>query len=235
MARRAPEFNPEPGVVTVYNDIACPWSGLALHGLRRARHRLGLTRVRLDLRAFPLELHHRRPTPKRIYDTEVTVVGGLEPTLEWQVWQAPDHEWPVSTLLALEAVQAAKRPEVGGLAASDELDAALRRAWYGDSRCVAILPVIAEVAESCEHVDVAALNKAMLLGAGRAEVITQWRNSSQGAVPGIPHVFLPSGDEWHHPGFAVRWIGEPGRGFPTVLSYDPTVYDEIIQAAATSR
>lgn len=232
MPRRAPEFNPEPGVVTVYSDIACPWSGLALHGLRRARHRLGLSRVRFDLRAFPLELHDERPTPKRIRDAETVVVGGLEPTLEWRVWQAPDHEWPVSTLLALEAVQAAKRPEVGGLTASDELDEALRGAWYRESRCVSILPVITAVAETCEHVDVAALSKAMLLGAGRAEVITQWRNSGQGAVPGTPHVFLANGDEWHNPGFAVRWTGEPGVGFPTVLSYDPTVYDEIVQAAA---
>ena len=74
--------------------------------------------------------------------------------------------------------------------------------------------------------------KALLLGAGRAEVITQWRNSGQGAVPGTPHVFLANGDEWHNPGFAVQWTGEPGEGFPTVLSYDPTVYDEIVQAAA---
>lgn len=235
MARRAPEFNPEPGVVTVYTDIGCPWSGLALHGLRRARDRSGLSRVRFDLRAYPLELHDQRPTPKRIRDAETAVVGGLEPTLGWQVWQAADHEWPVSTLLALEAVQAAKRPEVGGLAASDELDAALRRAWYGESRCVAILPVITAVAESCGRVDVAALSKAMLLGAGRAEVITQWRNSGQGAVAGSPHVFLANGDEWHNPGFAVRWTDEPGRGFPTVLSYDPTVYDEIVQAAAAIR
>lgn len=49
---------------------------------------------------------------------------------------------------------------------------------------------------------------------------------------GSPHVFLPDGSEWHNPGVDVRWTGaEPETGFPVILSYDPTVYDEIVTAA----
>ncbi len=232
MPRRLPEFNAGPGVLTVYADIACPWACLTLHGLRRARQRRGLTGVRIDLRAFPLELVNRRPTPKRTLDAEVAVVGGLEPSLDWQVWQRPESEWPVSTLLALEAVQAAKRPDVGGLAASDELDAALRRAMFADSRCITLLPVILDVAGGCPKVNVEALTKALKLGSGRAEVVTQWRTAKDWEVQGSPHVYLPDGGEWHNPGVEVRWTTKSGTGFPVVLSYDPTVYDEILDVAA---
>lgn len=169
---KEPEFSPEPGVLTVYSDIGCPWAGLALHGLRRARHRLGLKRVRIDLRAYPLELLRGTPTPKRRLDAEVPVIGGLDETLAWQQWQGRADEWPVSTLLPLEAVQAAKRPDVGGLAASDELDAALRYAMFGQSRCIALFSEILAVAAECERVNAEALKKAMALGAGRAEVMT---------------------------------------------------------------
>ncbi|HEY3503983.1 MAG TPA: hypothetical protein VGN37_14515 [Actinocatenispora sp.] len=232
MPRKEPEFSPEPGVLTVYSEIACPWASLALHGLRRARHRLGLTRVRIDLRAFPQELLDGGPTPKRVLDAEIPVIGGLDETLGWRMWQGPDDRWPASTLLAQEAVQAAKRPDVGGLAASDELDAALRRAMFADSRCIALLTEILAVAEDCPKVNTKALTKALYLGSGRAEVIMQWRTAKDRAVHGSPHVFLPDGSEWHNPGVEVRWTGgDRGAGFPIVLSYDPTVYDEIVTAA----
>ncbi|MGA8114174.1 MAG: hypothetical protein WCA46_10975 [Actinocatenispora sp.] len=235
MPRREPEFSPEPDVLTVYADIACPWASLALHGLRRARHRRGLRQLRFDLRAYPLELINRRPIPKRTLDAEMPVVGGLDETLGWQIWRLPQYEWPVSTLLALEAVQAAKRPEVGGLAASDELDAAIRHALFAESRCVTMLPEILDIAGTCERVNAEALAKALHLGSGRAEVIAQWRTSKDRAVHGSPHVFLPDGSEWFNPGVEVRWTSDPGTGFPMVLSYDPTVYDEILDLAAKQR
>ncbi|GAA3519855.1 hypothetical protein [Actinocatenispora rupis] len=231
MPRKEPEFNPEPGVLTVYSEIACPWATLALTGLRRARRRLGLTRVRIDLRAYPQELLGR-PNPKRVVDAEIPVIGGLDETLGWQMWQAADSLWPASTLLPQEAVQAAKRPDVGGLAASDELDAALRHALFAESRCITLLPEVLAVAESCASVNTAALTKALYLGSGRPEVISQWRTAKDRAVAGSPHVFLPDGSEWHNPGVEVRWTGgERGAGFPIVLSHDPTVYDEIFTTA----
>ncbi len=231
MARRSPEYNPESGVITVYADVGCPWAGLALHGLRRARERMGAESVFIDLRAFPLEVINGRPTPKPHVDAEVAVIGALEPSLGWQPWTGNDHAYPVTTLLALEAVQAAKRPEVGGLIASDALDAALRTAFFAESRCVSMLTVVLEVAEACPEVDEKALTKCMHFGAGRAEVITQCRNASDGAVAGSPHVFLPDGTEWHNPGVEMSMTGEHGKGFPRVSSYDPSAYEEIIEAA----
>jgi hypothetical protein len=80
-----------------------------VYRLHRTRALLGLEdRVAFDLRAFPLELINEQATPKRILDAEIPVVGGLEPDAGWQVWQRHPSEWPVTTLPALEAVEAAK-------------------------------------------------------------------------------------------------------------------------------
>jgi hypothetical protein len=137
------------GTVVIYSDIACPWTHVAMHRIHAARRRLGLEgRVALVHRAFPLELINRRPTPRRVLDAEIPVAGALAPDAGWQLWQAPDWEWPVTTLLALEAVRAA---EVQSLRAAEELDLGLRRALFAQSRCISLLPVILDVAEGSPH------------------------------------------------------------------------------------
>src|ERR671927_139585 len=106
-----------PGTILLYSDIGCPWAHLAVYRLRAARRRAGLDgRIHLDHRAFPLEVFNRRPTPRRILAAEVPVVGGLDPEAGWQIWQEDLATWPVTTLPALEAVQAAKEQ---GLAAAN--------------------------------------------------------------------------------------------------------------------
>ncbi len=97
------------GTVVVYSDIGCPWSHAAVWRLWDARARLGLDEaVRFDFRAFPLELINSRPTPKLTLDAEIPVAGALAPRAGWQIWQAPDWQYPSTMLPALEAVQAAK-------------------------------------------------------------------------------------------------------------------------------
>src|SRR5688572_18950011 len=148
-----------PGTVVVWSDIGCPWATLAVHRLLTTRARLGLDgRVRLDHRAFPLELFNERPTPRKVLAAEVPVVGACAPDLGWQLWQAPENEWPVTTLPALEAVQAAKEQ---GLEASEQLDHALRRAFFVESRCISMRHVIVDAAAGCPAVDVDVLRKAL--------------------------------------------------------------------------
>jgi hypothetical protein len=121
--------NPDRRTVTVWSDIGCPRATLALTTLRdRARQRGDA--LLIDHRAFPLELFSRRPTPKPMLDTEVDALVRHLPELGWKPWTAPDSTYPVTTLPAMEAVQACKSPGLGGLPASDELNAALRRAFY---------------------------------------------------------------------------------------------------------
>src|SRR5437868_3729976 len=133
-------MNVAPGTIVVWSDIACPWATLAVHRLHQARARLGLDdRTVLDHRAFPLELVNSRCTPRRVLAAEVPVAGALAPEFGWKVWQGPESEWPVTTLLALEAVQAAKEQS---LWASEALDVALRRAFFADSRCISMRHVV---------------------------------------------------------------------------------------------
>ncbi|MGH3802082.1 MAG: hypothetical protein ACRDTD_18500 [Pseudonocardiaceae bacterium] len=78
-------------------------------------------------------LFDQQPTPKYIVDAEIVTIGARRPELGWQRWTGHEFSYPVTTLPALEAVQAAKDPAVGGLRASDELDSALRRPNGPDS------------------------------------------------------------------------------------------------------
>jgi predicted DsbA family dithiol-disulfide isomerase len=120
--------------------------------------------------------------------------------------------------------------KVGGLAASDELDAALRRAMYVDSRCIALLPVILEVAEECPDMDRAALASLLHSGACRAELFTQLSLAERETVNGSPHVFGPDGRDWFNPGVTLEHAGD----YAVVKSYEPAVYDEVVLAACQS-
>jgi predicted DsbA family dithiol-disulfide isomerase len=218
-----------PGTIVVFSDVGCPWAHLAVHRLLVARHRLGLDdEVVLDHRAFPLEVFNRRPTPRLVLSAEVPVVGGLDPDAGWQVWQGDLATWPVTTLLALEAVQAAKEQ---GLAASERLDRALRVAFFGQSRCISMRHVVLEVADAC-GVDAEALREALDEGRARRTVFEQCQGAEDGDVKGSPHVFLPDGSDAHNPGIEMEWVGEHGAGFPVIGKDDPRVYDDLVSRAA---
>jgi predicted DsbA family dithiol-disulfide isomerase len=225
---------PPPGVVVFYSDIGCPWASLAVHRLRRRRSERGLDdAVRIDHRAFPLELFNEQVTPKTIVDSETAVVGSHEPDLGWQPWRRMEREYPGTTLLPLEAVQAAKADSVGGLRASEDLDAALRSAWYGASRSIHLYAELLAVAGEVASVDAGALDGLLRTGAGRAEVFAQWEDA-KGVAQGSPHLFLADGMSVHNPGIELEWTAAQFHGMPRIVSDDPTVYDEILDRAGRS-
>lgn len=223
-----------PGTIVVYSDLACPWASLTVHRLLGMRTRLGLAEsVRLDHRCFPLELVNSRATPKPILDAEVAVIGSHDPSLGWQPWRRPESVYAVSSLLALEAVQAAKAEEVGGLAASEQLDAALRQALYADSATITLHSVVTEVADRCSAVDVHALAKSLEAGSARSAVFEQWRESQRIGVQGSPHLYLADGTDVHNPGVTLRWTGAKGSGFPVIDADDVSVIEDLLQRAAS--
>jgi predicted DsbA family dithiol-disulfide isomerase len=220
----------EPGAVRVWGDLACPWATLAVHRLHAARARTGLEgEVRFDLRAFPLELVNARPTPRHLLDAEIPVVGALAPDFGWQIWHGDPAAYPATVLLALEAVQAAKEQSA---AASEQLDLALRRAFFVESRSFGMRHVTLEVAATCADVDVALLAAALDDGRARRTVFEQWQAAEQAGVQGSPHVFLPDGTDIFNPGISTHWRGEKPRGFPVVDGDDPAVYDDLLKRAA---
>ncbi len=221
-----------PGTIVVYSDVSCPWAHLCVARLHAARRRLGLEdEVAFDHRAFPLELHNQQSTPWRVLAAEVPVIGALSPEAGWRMWQREPWEWPVTTLPALEAVQAAKEQ---GLHASDRLDRALRVALFRDSRCVSMRHVILEVVAATDGVDEAKLRGAMDDGRARRAVMEQFEASRSQQVAGSPHLFLSDGFAVHNPGVEMHWEDEQGRGFPVIDADDPEVYDGLLERAVAS-
>jgi predicted DsbA family dithiol-disulfide isomerase len=216
------------GTIVVYTDIACAWSTVAIARLLRARAELGLDdEVAIDHRLFLLEDVNGFPIPKRFLDAEIPVVGALEPDLGWKVWQADPSTWPVTTAPANEAVHAAKRQS---FRAAEQLDMALRLAFFRDSRCVALRHEILDIAKGCSDVDTGALGAALDDGSARGRMMRDYRENRE-AVQGSPHLFFADGHDVHNPGIELRWVGEQGAGFPVVEKDDPAVFRELVQRA----
>lgn len=220
--------NREQNVVTVWSDIGCPWASLCLHVLRATAQKHG-GHLLIDHRAFPLELFNNRPTPRPIIDAEVIAIVGLVPETGWRAWSSPSWHYPVSTMLALEAVQAAKAPEVGGLAASDALDAALRHAYYAEGRCITVPSVIGDIAGSIDSLDAELLIRRLEEGSARAAVYRDWRLAAAPEVQGSPQLFDATGRTLHNPGVDYRWTSSPDRGgVPRFESYDYSWVEEVL-------
>lgn len=220
-----------PKTIVVYADITCPWAHLAVHRLHEARRELDLDdEVRFDVRSFPLELFNEQPTPKKTLDAEISVAGGLAPEAGWQMWQRPDSEYPITSMPALEAVQAAKEQS---LLASEQLDRRLRRGFFGESRVISLRHEILDLAGECNAVDVDALAVALDSGTARAAVIEQKEFAEGDAVRGSPHLFLADGTDVHNPGIEMEWHGKHDEGFPIVKEDRPEVYPRLIEKAAS--
>lgn len=204
-----------PGTIVLFSDIACPWATVAVERFHEARERTGLE-ARLVHRAFPLELVNRQATPKPTLDAEIPVTATLVADL-FRPWSRPRHEWPVTTLLALEAVRAA-----GDLGAV--LDRQLRRAFFRDSRCISLRSVVLDVAADVGVEITDALDD----GRFRRAVIEDWVLARSGVVKGSPHAFLPDGTAAHNPGIQLHWTD----GVPRIDGDDPTVWDELLDRSA---
>lgn len=223
--------NEQRNVVTVWSDIGCPWASLALHVLRSAAAQQDVNLL-IDHRAFPLELFNRRPTPKTILDVEIAAIAALVPELGWRNWDRDPASYAVTTLPAMAAVQASKDPRIGGLLASDELDAALRTAFYVDRKCISIHAEILAAADQCPSIDLPALENAMATGAGYREVFAQQDTARSDHIQGSPHVFVAEQYGEHNPGVTYHWTAKPGIGFPRFERYDRCWVDGVLGAVA---
>jgi predicted DsbA family dithiol-disulfide isomerase len=221
-----------PGTLAVYSDPGCPWAHVAVHRLWRAREQAGLTdRLRFDIRMFPLELVNERPTPyKALVLLEIPPLSELEPDAGWQTWKADPATWPVTMLPAMEAIQAAKEQ---GLEASEHLDRELRRAFFGESRCISLRHVILDVAEGCGRVDADALSEALDDGRARRAMFESWWTGGD-EVHGSPHLFCPDGTNEHNPGVEIHWEGEKGAKFLVIDRDEPAIYHDLVRRAAAS-
>jgi len=215
-----------PGTIAVWSDLGCAWSHAVVWRLHDARRRLGLDgRVAFDHHGFPLELFNSEPTPRPRIASEVPVAERLAPRAGWQAWSAPDHAWPVTMLPPMEAVQAAK---LQSLAASEELDRGLRRAFFGESRCISLRHIILEVANECASVDLAGLADAIDDGRARRALMDDYATARGDEVRGSAHLFMPDGTGAQNPGITIAWSGD----HPVIERDDPAAIDDLVRRAA---
>jgi predicted DsbA family dithiol-disulfide isomerase len=207
------------GTIQVWSDLLDPFALVAIHRLTEVRDQLGLAdTVRLDHHAFPLELFNG-PHPRQGTDSEAVGLGHIEPQAGFRLWTAADWLYPSTVLLASEAVLAAKEQ---GLRASEDLDRALRRGFWTESRSIAHRQVILELAAETGTVDVDALAGELDSGRHRAALMTDYAIAQSDAVNGSAHFFFADGSDVHNPGVTVHWEGPWAAGFPVVDKYDPS-------------
>ncbi|UQI47321.1 DsbA family protein [Streptomyces sp. HU2014] len=226
-----PRLPDSDDTIVVFTDLNCSFAHVAVHRLHETRRRLGLEgRIWFDLRAFPLELFNREVNARPGVDSEIAVLGAVEPDAGWRLWQGPDWTYPVTMLPALESVEAAKAQ---GWAASEQLDRALRRAFWAEGRCISLRHVILDVARGTGAVDVDLLATALDTGSARAAVMAQYEAAREDRVVCSPHVFLRDGTNSANPGITAHWIGgDFGVGYPFIDDDRPEVYEELLTHAA---
>lgn len=213
--------------LVVFSDVVCPWATVIVLRLHAARERAG-AQDELDIvhRALPLELEHRRPIPRRIVDAEIPLCASLTPEFGWSVWQGRAEEYPITVLPALEAVQAAAGQSSR---AGEQLDLALRRAFFARSRCISMRHEILAAARTCDAVDVDRLADALDTGTFRATVTSDFAAARATGVPCSGTVVLPDATMVCNPGTRTGWIGGTfPRGTPVLTADDPAIYDRIV-------
>lgn len=195
---------PPPGSITVFSDIACPWAHLAVYRLDRARRELGVgPELRIDHRAFPLELLNCRSTPKVLLEMEIPTIAQLDPDAGWSNEPEP-WTYPVSSLAALEAIQGAKRQDAE---LSVRLDLALRQAMFRDWRCIAVYGEVMDIARALDGLDGDALWDEITSNRARTEIWRDLEIARTDAVPASPTFILPDGTTVVNPGIEFHWEG----------------------------
>ena len=131
-------------------------------------------------------------------------------------------------LLAFEAVQAANRQSPR---ASEQLDRALRRAFWQHSRPIHLHHEILDIAAATDGVDPDQLDGHLRTGSARADVFADFELSASPAIAMSPHVFLRDGTDHPNPGIAVHWHGNWAHGFPVIDHDDPTIGEALLTQA----
>jgi len=216
----------EDGTIVLFSDLICPFAHVVINRINSARERHDLDVV-IDHHAFPIELINSSPGTRHGSDSEIPSVGALEPDAGWQLWQGPDYHYPNSVLLAFEAVQAAKKQS---LTASEQLDRALRRAFWAESRPIQLHHEILSVAANIADLDDEQLEHDLRTGASRSAIFADLDTIQTGAVTMSPHLFLADGTNHTNPGINVHWQGEWAKGFPVIDSDDPDAIAELLQS-----
>lgn len=189
--------------IDIWSDLHCPWALIAVHRLRKARDEHGLD-VTFAPRAWPLEWVNGHGTPRSIVTTETAALAGHEP-LVFNAYTA--ESWPSTFLPAFELVAAARR--VHGPRAAEDVDYALRLAFFRDSVDVSVLAGLRHALTLAPGLEPEPVLDAWMRTNTRSDVAEDYRISQTLPIQGSPQIFWPDGSTTHNPGMTDhQWRGD---------------------------
>lgn len=172
-------------------EYYCPWCyimSVRLHEMQPEYQ----GRVRLRIRAFPLELHGDA-APRDILEQEWWLAALQEPKATFG--PLPD-DWPTTTLPAFDAAWcAAQQGETAGL----DYDLRVRRAFFGEGRNIGKPSVLTEIAEEA-GLDMPAFTELFESDRPREAVLAEAQiGREQFRVRGTPTLTLSNGNRLRPP------------------------------------
>jgi predicted DsbA family dithiol-disulfide isomerase len=183
---------PEPVRIAMYADLSCPYAYLTVFRLRKLRAEYRDSII-IEHKSLSLEYVNREPTPKAVLDNEMPVLTLAEPDIPYVPWHAPLSEWPVTMWPAFEAVKCAERQS---LDLADELDWAIRSAFFVESRCISMRHVLLELARQV-GLDMDRFSEDFDSGITKRLVLEEARDGWERLrVSGSPTFVLPSGKQY---------------------------------------
>ncbi|HEX5504725.1 MAG TPA: DsbA family protein [Thermomicrobiales bacterium] len=184
---------PEPARIAMYADLACPYAYVAAYRMRQLRDEYR-GRVGVMHKSLALEYVNREPTPKPVLDAEAPLVLLAEPDIPYRPWGRPDSAWPVTLWPAFEAVKCAERQDP---ALADDLDWAIRAAFFADHRCVSLRHVLLDLAGQV-GLDMGRFAADFDGGVAKAEVLREAREGWERLkVEGSPTFVSPAGKRYN--------------------------------------
>lgn len=175
-----------------WTEFYCPWSyiGTVRLGAIMPEYQ---GRLKLRVRAFPLELIDGHSAPRHILDQEWWLAAIQEPRAEFAPYTGDD--WPTTTMPAFEAAWCAWR--LGDQIGLD-YDLRVRRAFFAQGRNIGRRDVLVAIAEEA-GLDMDRFVRDFESGQARDAVLEEARlGREQFRVPGTPTLMLPNGKRLRH-------------------------------------
>lgn len=175
-------------------EYYCPYTYVAAVRLETLRREYQ-GRVRLRIRAFPLELvNNGESAPRDVLDQEWWLAAQQEPAATFVPFTGDD--WPTTTLPAFEAAWCALRQDEERFF---DFDLRIRRAFFAEGRNIGRREVLLEIAEA-SGLDPAPMVRSMDSGKAQAAVLAEWREGRDPyKVRGTPTLMLQDGTKLRHP------------------------------------
>ena len=181
----------ENPTVEVFADIGCPFTYVGLHRILAERDRRG-SKVRLHVRAWPLELVNNAPFDTDHLDAEIV---GMRDTVAPELFAGFNPQtFPRTSLPAFGLAHVAYEKS---LDCGEQVSMALRTEIFEHGRDVSDPAVLGEVASRFGLV---------LLDMDTAEELTrtEWREGKALGVIGSPHFLFPTGEGAFCPGLTIK-------------------------------